>query len=60
MGGKKKKSATIPTVQPAAAGNNVPAVGNGVADPATTGKKQKPTPAKSAVKDIKPKGMSLI
>uniref|UniRef100_A0A8C7RR98 RNA helicase n=1 Tax=Oncorhynchus mykiss TaxID=8022 RepID=A0A8C7RR98_ONCMY len=56
MGGKKKKSATIPTVQPAAAGNNVPAVGNGVADPATTGKKQKPTPAKSAVKDIKPKG----
>uniref|UniRef100_A0A8C8CC35 ATP-dependent RNA helicase DHX29 n=1 Tax=Oncorhynchus tshawytscha TaxID=74940 RepID=A0A8C8CC35_ONCTS len=56
MGGKKKKSATVPTVQPAAAGNNVPAAGNGVADPATTGKKQKPTPAKAAVKDIKPKG----
>uniref|UniRef100_A0A8C7CNP6 RNA helicase n=1 Tax=Oncorhynchus kisutch TaxID=8019 RepID=A0A8C7CNP6_ONCKI len=56
MGGKKKKSATVPTVQPVAAGNNVPAAGNGVADPATTGKKQKPTPAKAAVKDIKPKG----
>ncbi|XP_055718422.1 ATP-dependent RNA helicase DHX29 [Salvelinus fontinalis] len=56
MGGKKKKSATVPTAQPAAAGNNVPAAGNGVADPATTGKKQKPTPAKAAVKEIKPKG----
>uniref|UniRef100_A0A8C7CDT4 ATP-dependent RNA helicase DHX29 n=1 Tax=Oncorhynchus kisutch TaxID=8019 RepID=A0A8C7CDT4_ONCKI len=57
MGGKKKKSATVPTVQPVAAGNNVPAAGNGVADPATTGKKQKPTPAKAAVKDIKPKDL---
>uniref|UniRef100_A0A673WQ94 ATP-dependent RNA helicase DHX29 n=1 Tax=Salmo trutta TaxID=8032 RepID=A0A673WQ94_SALTR len=56
MGGKKKKSATVPTVQPAAAANNVPAAGNGVADLATTGKKQKPTPAKAAVKENKPKG----
>uniref|UniRef100_A0A8C7RRP1 ATP-dependent RNA helicase DHX29 n=1 Tax=Oncorhynchus mykiss TaxID=8022 RepID=A0A8C7RRP1_ONCMY len=62
MGGKKKKSATIPTVQPAAAGNNVPAVGNGVADPATTGKKQKPTPAKSVViqTDLEKKIIKLI
>uniref|UniRef100_A0A4W5MZU0 ATP-dependent RNA helicase DHX29 n=1 Tax=Hucho hucho TaxID=62062 RepID=A0A4W5MZU0_9TELE len=44
------------SVQPAAAGKNVPAAGNGVADPATTGKKQKPTPAKAAVKENKPKG----
>ncbi|CAB1352125.1 unnamed protein product [Coregonus sp. 'balchen'] len=56
MGGKKKKSATVPTVPPAAAGGNVPAAGNGVADPATNGKKQKPTPAKAAVKENKPKG----
>uniref|UniRef100_A0A673WGT0 ATP-dependent RNA helicase DHX29 n=1 Tax=Salmo trutta TaxID=8032 RepID=A0A673WGT0_SALTR len=57
MGGKKKKSATVPTVQPAAAANNVPAAGNGVADLATTGKKQKPTPAKAAVKENKPKDL---
>uniref|UniRef100_A0AAY5L049 ATP-dependent RNA helicase DHX29 n=1 Tax=Esox lucius TaxID=8010 RepID=A0AAY5L049_ESOLU len=56
MGGKKKKS-TTPSVPPAAGGNNnVPAAGTGVADPATAGKKQKPTPAKAAVKENKPKG----
>uniref|UniRef100_A0A4W5MZV0 RNA helicase n=1 Tax=Hucho hucho TaxID=62062 RepID=A0A4W5MZV0_9TELE len=63
MGGKKKKSAAVPTVQPAAAGKNVPAAGNGVADPATTGKKQKPTPAKAAVviqTDLEKKIIKLI
>uniref|UniRef100_A0A673WH73 RNA helicase n=1 Tax=Salmo trutta TaxID=8032 RepID=A0A673WH73_SALTR len=63
MGGKKKKSATVPTVQPAAAANNVPAAGNGVADLATTGKKQKPTPAKAAVviqTDLEKKIIKLI
>uniref|UniRef100_A0A8C8EJW4 RNA helicase n=1 Tax=Oncorhynchus tshawytscha TaxID=74940 RepID=A0A8C8EJW4_ONCTS len=61
MGGKKKKSATVPTVQPAAAGNNVPAAGNGVADPATTGKKQKPTPAKVVIQtDLEKKIIKLI
>uniref|UniRef100_A0A3P8ZIT6 RNA helicase n=1 Tax=Esox lucius TaxID=8010 RepID=A0A3P8ZIT6_ESOLU len=60
MGGKKKKS-TTPSVPPAAGGNNnVPAAGTGVADPATAGKKQKPTPAKAAVKENKPKGLALL
>ncbi|KAJ7986937.1 hypothetical protein DPEC_G00333560 [Dallia pectoralis] len=57
MGGKKNKSTTAPPVPPAAGGNNnVPGTGTVVEDPPASGKKQKPTPAKAAVKEIKPKG----